>query len=238
MVSPFVLKIIELFPKKFVAAMGRKILNGYLDKYANITVNGMENIKSVKGPLMFICNHLSNSDGVVLNRVLENEDVTFVAGVKLSDTPLTSLGFYVAKAIPIKPNTADKEAVSKIVHTLKEGGSVLMFPEGTRSRSGSMIEAKKGVILFQRLTHAAIVPIGICGTEKLLPIDDKDMGAEKFDYAEVSVTIGKPVYYEDLPKASEGESRHELETKQTNFVMQKIAELLPEKYRGFYGYKK
>lgn len=234
MISPFVLKIIQLLPKNFVSAMGRKIVDGYLSKYANISVNGMENIKDVKRPILFVCNHLSNSDGAILNKVLKDEDVSFVIGVKMSGTPLTNLGFFVAKTIPIKPNSADKEAVSKVVHTLKSGGNVLVFPEGTRSRKGSMIEAKKGVILFQRLTKAAIVPIGIHGTEKLLPINEKDMGAEKFNHADVDVTIGKPLYYEELPKAAEDEGRHELEKRQTDFVMKKIAELLPEKYRGVY----
>lgn len=238
MVSPFVLKIIQLLPTKFVVALGRKILDGYLDKYGNINVSGMENIKDVKRPVLFICNHLSNSDGAILNRVLKDEDVTFVVGIKMSGTPLTNLGFFVAKTIAIRPNTADKEAVSNIVNTLKYGGNVLVFPEGTRSRNGSMIEAKKGVILFQRLTKLPIVPIGIYGSEKLLPINDKDMGAEKFHYADVGVKIGKPIYPEDLPEKIENENRHELEKRQTDFVMKRIAELLPEKYRGVYGNEK
>lgn len=237
-VSPFVLRIIQLLPTKFVAALGRKILDGYLDKYGNINVSGMENIKDVKRPVLFICNHLSNSDGAILNRVLKDEDVTFVVGIKMSGTPLTNLGFFIAKTIAIRPNTADKEAVSNIVHTLKCGGNILVFPEGTRSRNGGMIEAKKGVVLFQRLTKVPIVPIGIYGSEKLLPINDKDMGAEKFQYADVGVNIGKPIYPEDLPKKTEDEDRHELEKRQTDFVMKRIAELLPEKYRGVYGNEK
>ena len=68
-----------------------------------------------------------------------------------------------------------------------------MFPEGTRSRTASMIEAKKGVLLIARLTKAKIVPFGLIGTEKLMPINDTDMGAEHFEYAKVDVVFGKPI---------------------------------------------
>lgn len=238
MISPFIFRIIELLPKKFVVAIGYKIFDGYLDKYAHLKVSGMENIKDMKRPAIFICNHLSNSDGIILNKILRNEDITFVAGVKLTGTPLTNMGFFVAKAIPIKPNSADKEAVSRIVHTLKEGGSIIIFPEGTRSRSASMIEAKKGILLFQRLTKVPVVPIAMWGTEKFLPINDDDMGAEKFQSADINVSFGKPVYYEELPNKLENEDRHSLEKRQTEFLMGKIAEMLPESYRGVYGKNK
>lgn len=45
----------------------------------------------------------------------------------------------------------------------------MIFPEGTRSRVGSLIEAKKGILLIARMTGVPIVPIGLYGTEKLLP---------------------------------------------------------------------
>lgn len=234
MVSQFVLKIIEHLPKKMVACIGRKMMYGYVDKYANLKIEGMENIKNVKRPVLLVCNHLSNSDGVVLSKVLRDEDLTFVAGVKLGSTALTNIGLIMSKVIPIKPNTADKEAIEKIVKTLKNGGSVLLFPEGTRSRKGSMIEAKKGMVLFIRMTKVPVIPIGICGTEALLPINTQDMGAEKFTYANVVVNFGKPIYYEELPQKIDKEDKHSYEDRITGYIMCKVAELLPKKYRGVY----
>lgn len=234
MLSPTVLKIIEHLPERFVKYLAEKIFEGYIKKYANIQVNGMENLDQTKRPVIFICNHLSNSDGIVLNHILKKEDLTIVAGVKLTSTPLTNLGMIMARTIPIKPNTADKEAVSRIVRTLKNGGNIFIFPEGTRSRSGSMIEAKRGIVLFQKLTGVPIMPIGITGTEKFLPINDSDMGGEEFNYADITVNIGKPIMPADLPKKEEGEDRHEHERRQTDYIMKKIAELLPENYRGVY----
>lgn len=231
MISPRMAKIIGCLPKGFVQYISKKVLYGYIDKYANIEVNGIENLNTAKRPILFICNHLSNSDALVLNKVFKSEDLTFVAGVKLSKNPLTNLGITITKTIPIKPNTADKEAISKVIKTLKEGNNILIFPEGTRSRTGSMIKAKKGVVLIQKLTKASVIPLGLCGTEKLLPINEKDMGDERFQHAKVVINIGKTI---EIPKKNDGEDKHEYEDRATDFLMTKIAELLPEQYRGVY----
>lgn len=106
---------------------------------------------------IFICNHLSNSDGLVLNRALKEIDPTFVAGVKLSNNTVTSIGVNVMKTTNIKPNTADKEGLKKIIKLVKQGASLLIFPEGTRSRVSSLIEAKKGIFLIAKMTGAPIV---------------------------------------------------------------------------------
>lgn len=232
MISPGVAKIIGYLPKGLVEAVSRKIVDGYLKKYANIEVKGMENLKDVKKPIIFISNHLSNSDALVLNKVLKNEDITFIAGAKLSDNPLTNLGVSITKTITIKPNTADKEAISKVIRTLKDGNNILIFPEGTRSRTTGMISAKKGVVLIQKLTKATVIPLGICGSEKLLPINAKDMGLERFQYAKVTVNIGKPI---ELPEKEKEEDKRDYEERAMDFLMRKIAVLLPEEYRGVYS---
>lgn len=231
MISPGAARIIGYLPKDVVRFFSGKLINKYLKTYADIEIKGMENLKDVKKPILFVCNHLSNSDGLVINNVLRDQDITFVAGAKLSDNPLTSLGVYITKTITIKPNTPDKEAISGIVKTLKEGKNILIFPEGTRSRTGSMIKAKKGIILIQRLTKASVVPLGIYGSEKLLPINEKDMGQEKFHHAKVTLSIGKEI---EIPVKEREEDKHEYEERAMNFLMGKIAELLPEQYRGEY----
>lgn len=227
--------ILKRLPESVGSYGAKKIVNYYLNRYANVRVRGIEKIQDVKSPILFICNHLSNSDGLVLNRVLKDEDVTFVAGVKLSEDQFTNMGRYVVKTLSIKPNSADKDAISSIIKTLKDGHNVFIFPEGTRSRTGSMNEAKKGITLIQKLSKAALIPVGIWGSEKLLPINDTGMGNEKFDYADVNVSFGNEIQF---PERAEGEAKHDYEDRILTYAMQSISELLPEKYRGFYSKNK
>ncbi|GAA0076724.1 lysophospholipid acyltransferase family protein [Clostridium sp. CTA-5] len=233
MLSPTIVKILELFPESVLIKFGQMKVQSYIRKYANITLKGIENLDEVKKPRIFISNHLSNADGLVLDKILkEKSDPYFVAGAKLSDDLVTRIGTKVVKNIPIKPNSADKDAITKIVKALRGGDDVLIFPEGTRSRTGAMIEGKKGILLFAKMSKAEIIPIGISGTEKLLPISKNgDMGGEKWNKANVTVNIGKKV---DLPSKEKDEGKHEYEDRCINVLMKSIAALLPENYRGVY----
>jgi 1-acyl-sn-glycerol-3-phosphate acyltransferase len=232
MISSNLAKLINYLPKRLVVLISKKIVNIYLNKYADIKVTGKEKLNKVHKPSIFICNHLSNADGIILDKVLKDQDVTFVAGVKLSNDPVTSIGINIVKTIQIKPNTADKEALTKLVKIVKEGNSILIFPEGTRSRTGSMIEAKKGILLIAKLTKAPIVPIGVWGTEKLLPINEQgEMSKENFQHSVVNINIGDVI---SIVEKGENEDRHQYEDRALGELMRNIAKLLPETYRGIY----
>ena len=223
--------ILNKLPDNVTTFICNRLLNGFLRKYAIINVEGMENLNDLNEPVIFICNHLSNSDALVMNKVLGKQDVTFVAGIKLSKNKFTNLGIHVIKTIPIKPNSADKDAMSNIVNTVKSGNNVFIFPEGTRSRNGGLQEGKRGILLIQKLTKAKIVPIGIHGTEKMLPINDSGMDKEEFHRSKVYINIGKPI---QIPERNKEENKKEYEEKAMNYVMKSIAQLLPEEYRGIY----
>lgn len=225
-------KIVDMMPKKLAVYLSHKIVNRYLNKYANITITGLENIQNLNEPVLFVCNHLSNADGLVLAKVLKEVNPTFVSGVKLSDDIVTKIGMNVVKTTNIKPNSADLEGIKRIITLVKGGESILIFPEGTRSRVGKMIEGKKGVQLIAKMTKVSIVPIGMYGTEKLMPINvDGNMASESFKHADVFVNIGEKF---NLPTKSDEMSKRELEDYSLNMLMKNIAELLPIEYRGVY----
>jgi len=125
----------------------------------------------------------------------------------------------------------DMEAISKIVQKLKAGENIMMFPEGTRSRTGAMIEAKKGLLLIAKLAKATIVPIAITGSEVFMPINDSDMGGETFNPANVVVKIGDPMH---VPVKEKEEDKNTYNDRAMFQIMKGIAELLPENYRGVY----
>lgn len=237
MLSPTVVKIMRMLPENLLVKLTKITVNRYLKRYANLDVQGLDNIDKAQGAKIFISNHLSNADGLVIDMLLrEKYDPTFLAGAKLSDDPVTNLGTKLVKNIQIKPNSADKEAITSIVKLVKSGESMVMFPEGTRSRSGAMIEGKKGILLIARLTKAPIVPIAMWGTEKLLPINEYgSMADETWQHADVHVRVGEPI---TLPVKEKDEDKKDFEIRSMNYIMKSISNQLPEEYRGEYSNSK
>ena len=232
MISPKIAKLIEYFPDGLVTFISRKIVDFIVKKYVDLDVKGEENLLSLDKPVIFICNHLSNSDGIILDKILKNHDVTYVAGIKLTQNATTNIGVRLLKTTVVKPNTADKEGLTKVINIVRSGNNILIFPEGTRSRTGSIIQAKKGLLLIAKVTGAPIVPLGIWGTEKFLPISGSgDMAAESFHHAHVGLRVGKQL---ELPKREQGEDRHLYDERALTVLMKAIAGLMPEEYRGVY----
>ena len=229
--NKLLLKFVNLLPDPLIIEFVRFYVDFEMKKHARLDVEGLENLNcDFKRPYLFICNHLSNSDGLLLNKVLEKEKIIFIAGKKLESNSLTNLGFKIVRSIPILPNSPDKDAIKRVIGVIKEGNSILIFPEGTRSRTGKMLEGKKGILLFAKLTDAPIVPIGIWGTERFMPIKE-DMSQEVFHDADINIKIGKVFH---LPPKSDDETKDHWETNCLNYIMMRIAELLPKEYRGFY----
>jgi len=215
-------------PRRHVSRAGAAVI---WRLYAKVKVEGREHLPD--GPCLFIANHLSNADGITLSRALAPRTVHFLAGVKLGQTPLTRLGLEAVRTIAIKPGTADLEAIRRALAVLREGDSVLLFPEGTRSRTGALQPARRGAALIASKAGVPVVPVAISGTEKLLPINDRDMGGEMIQRAEVTVRIGRPLdvkqLQQDLP--ADAEPRQAL----VDALMREVAALLPPGYRGVYG---
>ncbi|MEF9953133.1 MAG: lysophospholipid acyltransferase family protein [Clostridium sp.] len=224
-------KVLSKTPSFILKPSIKGVVNYYLKKYAKINIHNKERLSQIEGPVIFISNHLSNADGLLLNKVLKKHNPYFVAGVKLNSTDISKIGLEVVNIIPIKAGSADVEALKKCIQAIKEKKNILIFPEGTRSRTASMIEGKKGIVLIARKANVPIVPIGMWGSENLMPINDDNMGEESFKSADVNISIGEPF---ELPKFNKGEDKEEYSNNCLNMIMKSISSLLPEEYRGIY----
>lgn len=232
-ITSFVLILEKIIPEKTLKKIVSFGVDVYIKKYSNLKVINKNKLDNINAPVIFICNHLSNADGLILNKVLKDKDVTFIMGVKLTKDPMTNLGCKIVKNIQITPSSPDRNAISNLVKHVKSGNNILIFPEGTRSRNGSMIKAKKGIYLIAKLCGVPIVPICIYGSEKFMPIDvSGNMNNEVFCNADVHVNIGDEIV---LPNKLENEDKHEYEERCVEYLMRGISTMLPQEYRGVYG---
>ena len=228
--------IFTMLPLSVQQTLAHAYIYRELKNKVTVRVKGLEILEQIEGPCIFVANHLSNLDGIVLTRLLKKKfDPYFVAGIKLSNDNFTIFFKNLIKTIDIKPNTADIESIKNIINTLKGGESVMMFPEGTRSRTGRMIEAKKGITLIARMAKVPIVPIALMGTEKVVPIDKSgQMDKERIIKGAVDVVIGKPFY---LAKKHPDEDKHEYDERAMKDLMNRIAVNLRPEYIGVYDGK-
>lgn len=226
-----VFTLLSLLPARPRRAAVRKLMDTVWNLRTSLEVIGRENLPDE--PCLFICNHLSNADGFTLDRALRPRKVYFLAGIKLQTTVMTRLGTEAVDTIFIRPNSSDIEPIKRAVETLKEGHSVLIFPEGGRSRTGALIQAKKGASLIAKRAGVPVVPVALSGTEKFMPIDDRDMGREQVRRAHLTVRFGAPFRMEGLEAEIAGaeDPRQAL----TDAMMRRVAELLPPEYRGVYA---
>jgi 1-acyl-sn-glycerol-3-phosphate acyltransferase len=219
-------QILTRFPESVRKWTMNRVIRYILNRFSNITVEGEEHILWAKqNPCIIACNHLSNADGLVLNEILNhrfNLHVRFLAGVKLQHSIFSSLALESVPHIAIHPDSPDRQAIKEAVNTVKGGAPILIFPEGGRSRTGQLIEGKKGVMLIQKLSKAPILPMALIGTEKLMPINDEDMSMETFHHANIRIVAGKP--FTPTPG----------ETDDIDYLMRQIADLLPPEYQGVY----
>jgi len=226
-----VFTLLSLLPPRPRRAAVRLLMDAVWAHRTTLEVVGRENVPDA--PCLFISNHLSNADGFTLDRALRPRRVYFLAGIKLRGTVMTRLATEVVHTIFIRPSSADIEPLKRAVETLKEGHSVLIFPEGGRSRTGSLLQAKPGAALIARRARVPIVPVALTGTEHFIPIDDRDMGREQVRRAHLTVRLGAPFFVEELT----AETRGAEDTRQAlaDAMMRRVALLLPPEYRGVYG---
>jgi 1-acyl-sn-glycerol-3-phosphate acyltransferase len=160
---------------------------------ANVIVKGQENL--VNGcSYVYIANHTNLLDIPVLACALPDK-IHFMYRQSLEKIPMLGLALRSSPFIPIVRESASNSmhGIEKSLGILANGsGSIILFPEGTRSRSGEMTAFKRGAFVIASKTHKPIVPVTIFGVENVTPPEHQS----HIQKANVYVNIGKPM---DIP---------------------------------------
>jgi 1-acyl-sn-glycerol-3-phosphate acyltransferase len=141
----------------------RGVLQPFFHIYFRMLRIGREHVPQ-DGPVIIAANHRSFLDPFVI-ATLARRPIYFVAKKELFRNRfigwfLNSLG-----AFPIDRGNADQDAMATARAILERGDGVLIFPEGTRTRPGSLGSPKRGVGRLALETGAPVVPVAVFGTE-------------------------------------------------------------------------
>ena len=143
---------------------------------------------------VYMSNHQSHLDIPMLYATLPSPTIRMLGKKELFDIPLWGRGLRAAEFIEVdRSNHAN--AVKSIEHAarlVKDGVSIYLAPEGTRSRDGTIGSLKKGGFHLALGTKAPIVPVAIRGTIDVLPRGGRVMKTGQ----RVEVTIGSPIEVE------------------------------------------
>ena len=134
-----------------------------------IDVEGCEHIPTDR-PAIFMANHQSNFDIPILYARLPIQ-FRWLAKKELFDVPFFGFAMKRAGYIPVDRANRKKAIASMAVAAdkIRQGESVIIFPEGTRSPDGNLLPFKKGGFMLALDSGVPIIPVAISGSRDLMP---------------------------------------------------------------------
>lgn len=176
---------------------------------------------------VIVSNHLGRLDPVLVYCYLHRRDIIMLVAEKYRQIPLVPWFVKQLDGIWVDRFNADFRAVREALNRLKNGGVLVLAPEGTRSPTHALVEGQSGASYLAAKAGVPIVPVAIIGTE------DTNVVAHlrRLRRAQVIVRAGEPF---TLPQLR-GQDREAALQSYTDEIMCRIAALLPPSYRGVYA---
>jgi 1-acyl-sn-glycerol-3-phosphate acyltransferase len=149
---------------------------------------GQENIIE-DGPAIMAANHQSYLDPPLVGITCRKE-LYFLARKTLFRNKIFGPILSRVNALPVDLSGADLTAIRTIINLLKQGHRTVIFPEGTRSLTGQIQQARPGIGMIIAKTLAPVIPMRIFGSFEAWP------KGGKIKLSPVTVVVGKPIRFE------------------------------------------
>lgn len=185
-------------------------------------VSGLENFPK-RGPALIVINHLGDADVVLVGASIPTT-IDGMGKIELNDDWLVGPIFRAYGIIWVHRGRPDRRALRAALDGLAQGRMIGLAPEGRQSVIGGLEEGNEGAAFLAMKSGAPIVPIAMTGTE-----NENIYGhLKRWKRARVTLTVGKPFLL------LEQVDRQAMLREGTQQIMESLADLLPESYRGNY----
>jgi 1-acyl-sn-glycerol-3-phosphate acyltransferase len=154
-------------------------------------VEGVERVPA-GGPVLLASNHLSYFDPIAVANLadLAGRRVRFLAKAELFENRVMGPALRSMGQIPVSRGTGDPAALDAAAEALRSGQCVGVFPEGTISGDLDPMAGKTGVARMARAAGVDVLPVGLWGTHRVLPVNAK---LPKPFRTPIVVVVGEPV---------------------------------------------
>jgi 1-acyl-sn-glycerol-3-phosphate acyltransferase len=180
-------------------SLTRRVLRPLLRSWLRVRAEGPEHVPD-DGPVLIAATHRSHADSIAL-ALAAGRPVHFLGDLALTRTPL--LGPLLPKLgmVPLRRGEVDTGALDVVRHLLDDGHAVVVYPEGSRSRDGTVHRLRSGVARVAAERQVPVVPAGLEGIERAWPVGQRP----RVTGARVTVRFDRPVEPpQDTPKARRG----------------------------------
>jgi 1-acyl-sn-glycerol-3-phosphate acyltransferase len=189
-------------------------------------ISGLENFPEY-GPALLVFNHLGDADAVLMLAMLPfKSPAEGIGKIELNDHWLVGPFFRAYGIIWVHRGRPDRKALRAALDALAEGRMVALAPEGRQSVIGGLEEGNAGAAFLAVKSGAIVVPVALTGTEN----SNVYSHLRRWRRAPVTLTVGEPFF---IPEHPQGDRQKRLQDG-TRQIMESIARLLPESYRGTY----
>ncbi len=200
--------------------------------FDSVRVDGAIDRIPRRGPVIVASNHASNIDPLVIGGWIMpamGRRLHWLSKREVTDSPILGPLARAGSVHGIERGAADVDAFRTALEILEAGYALLIFPEGTRSRTGALQEAHEGAATLALRAGATIVPVGLVGTADAWP---RGSALPRFR-RRIVARVGEPFRLADVLDPSL--DRRQAKARATKEIMCRIGELLPPAQQGAYA---